>query len=70
MTDVGFDRCPLSDQSALSQRHARTVAHDDVVQQTYIHQGEGLLDSLRDEFVGLARLSHAARVVVRDYHRG
>src|SRR5580700_7671235 len=60
----------ISKNSTLRQRHARAIAHDDVVEQTDVHQSQCLFHPLCDELVRLRRFCHAARVIVRDDHGG
>jgi hypothetical protein len=63
------DRRLLSDQPTLRQRHADAFAHDDVIEKPDIDERERLLHPPRDEFVRLARLGHARRMVVSHDHR-
>src|SRR5258708_17832784 len=58
----------ILDKSTFRQRHARTIAHDDVIEQADVDQGQCFLDSLRDELVRLRRLRDAPPVVVRNDH--
>jgi len=53
----------ISNKSTFRQRYADTLADDDVIEQPNVHQGERLLDALRDQFVGLARLGDAGGVL-------
>jgi hypothetical protein len=72
-TDIVMSSCPEAEASSFSpkssdkptfrQRHADTLADDDVIEQPYVHQGERLLDALGDQFVGLARLGDAGGVL-------
>jgi hypothetical protein len=50
-------------QSAL-RKGAGALADDDMIQGPDLHQGQGLFHTLRNALIGLARLGHAARVVV------
>ena len=58
----------LLEQSPLRQRDAGAVADDDVIEQTNVHQREGLLDPLGDQLVRAARLGDARRMVVSENH--
>lgn len=60
------DHCLLSDQPALGQRHALSIADDDVIEQTNIHQRQGLFNSLGDELVSLRRFGDTARMIMRN----
>ena len=43
----------LSEQATFGERKALPVAHDDVIQQAYVHQRKRLLNALGNEFVSL-----------------
>ena len=53
-----------SEKSTFGKRLAHFIAHDQVVQHADIDQRQGLLETSRDQFIGLARLGDAGRVVV------
>ncbi len=56
---VPHARVDILEKSAFREGHADAVAHDDVIQQSNVHDREGLLHALRDELIGLTRLGNA-----------
>src|ERR1700722_12588661 len=57
-------------KSSFRQRHTRTVADDDVIQKANVHEAQRLLDSLSNQFIGLAGLGDTRRMIVSDDHGG
>ncbi len=57
------------EQPALGERHADAVADYDMVQHPNVHQGKRFDQPVGDHLVGLAGLSDAGGVIVREYDR-
>lgn len=62
-------RSPL-DQSSLGEAGDVAASDDQVIKHADVDERQRLAQALRDEFVRLARLRDAARVVVAQDHRG
>src|SRR5688572_19113199 len=65
---LSCDACCGSDEPFFRERNAAAVADDEVVEEPNLDEGEGVPQPRRDDFVGLARLGDAARMVVGENH--
>ena len=52
-----------SEQPALREGHAPIAPDNEVIEHAHIHQRQCIAQPLGDEFVGLAGLGHAGRVL-------
>ena len=60
-------RLNISEKSRFRQRHARPIAHDDVIEKPDVHQREGLLDTQRvEEALALVDIRLLDHIIVGD----
>jgi len=62
-TESGTRSVKRSEQSTFGERHADTVADDDVIEEADVDEGQRLLDALGDEFVGLTWFGDSRRML-------